>query len=199
MSYSQNNEEAAILEAVGDIRDGVLLDIGAYDGRTRSNSLALIEKGWEGVLVEPSPVPFAALVELHGDNPLKVTLMNCLIGVDCRIVGFWPSADGVSTTEGYRYELWKDTAGFGQMYHTAQMRIQELVAAFPQLFRAEVVSIDTEGTSVPIFRSFPFKLVRPRVFCVEYDDRLDELTSVADEQGYAVTYRSNENVVLVRR
>lgn len=50
--YSQNDEEAIIMRYFAN-RTGRLLDIGAADGMTNSNSLALIERGWRAVLVEP--------------------------------------------------------------------------------------------------------------------------------------------------
>ena len=43
--YSQNEEEKYILEAIGE-QVGIFLDIGAYDGETRSNTLALVEREW---------------------------------------------------------------------------------------------------------------------------------------------------------
>lgn len=63
--YSQNNEEAIILEYFKDKPVGVLLDLGANDGKTFSNSLALIEKGWQADLFEPSPTAYQKLSELH--------------------------------------------------------------------------------------------------------------------------------------
>lgn len=67
--YSQNNEELLILSYFKDFK-GTLLDLGANDGKTLSNSLKLIELGWKGYLVEPSPTAFKRLTELHKDNNL---------------------------------------------------------------------------------------------------------------------------------
>lgn len=67
--YSQNNEELLILSYFKDFK-GNLLDLGANDGKTLSNSLKLIELGWKGYLVEPSPTAFKRLTELHKDNKL---------------------------------------------------------------------------------------------------------------------------------
>ena len=53
--YSQNGEQKIILEYFQDKYKGKVLDIGANDGITLSNSRALIEKGWDGVLIEPAP------------------------------------------------------------------------------------------------------------------------------------------------
>lgn len=63
--YSQNGEQEAILKIFGE-SEGRFLDIGAYDGKTFSNTLALIERGWSGVLIEPSPNAFMALADQIG-------------------------------------------------------------------------------------------------------------------------------------
>ena len=193
--YSQNDEEAHILEALGD-RTGVLLDIGAFDGKTRSNSLALIERGWSGVLVEPSPKPFLDLLALHGKNP-ALKLVNCLIGIENRMMPLWISEDGLTTTEKANYELWKEKASFNPQSYMPQVTILALIHAFPRLEGVDFVTIDTEGTSMELFKSWPFDRVRPEVFCVETDGRAQELEEFAATEGYHSTYSSNENLVLV--
>ncbi|HET6224664.1 MAG TPA: FkbM family methyltransferase [Bacteroidia bacterium] len=65
--YSQNQEEEHILNYFKDYK-GTLLDIGANDGKTFSNSLRLIELGWKAYLVEPSPKAFEKLSKLHANN-----------------------------------------------------------------------------------------------------------------------------------
>lgn len=55
--YSQNGEQRVILEtlkAVG-IEKGHLVDLGAGDGVTMSNSRALLDKGWTGDLYDGDP------------------------------------------------------------------------------------------------------------------------------------------------
>src|SRR5262245_41414582 len=66
MNYSQNNEQQIILDFFqGAI--GTVLDIGANDGKTLSNSRRVIELGWRGTLVEPSKKAFKKLSDLYAD------------------------------------------------------------------------------------------------------------------------------------
>jgi FkbM family methyltransferase len=60
MNYSQNDEQSIILNYFKN-KTGSVLDLGANDGVALSNSLAVIEKGWTGVLVEASPSTFKRL------------------------------------------------------------------------------------------------------------------------------------------
>src|SRR6186713_1166854 len=63
--YSQNNEEQIILDYFREGKRGKVLDIGANDGITFSNSAKLIELGWSAVLVEPSPIAYQRLLQQH--------------------------------------------------------------------------------------------------------------------------------------
>lgn len=65
--HSQNREEEAILNYFKDFK-GTFLDIGANDGVTLSNTRALAELGWCGVLIEPSPKAFPRLKKLYEDD-----------------------------------------------------------------------------------------------------------------------------------
>ena len=55
--YSQNGEQAHILHYIDTIglKTGHLVDLGAGDGRTMSNTRALIERGWTGDLYDGDP------------------------------------------------------------------------------------------------------------------------------------------------
>lgn len=65
--YSQNNEQQIILNHFGEFK-GHLLDLGANDGETFSNSLKAIQKGWSADLIEASPETFKRLQTLHNGN-----------------------------------------------------------------------------------------------------------------------------------
>lgn len=190
---SQSEEEKYILENVDSA--GVFLDIGAYDGKTFSNTFALVERGWRGVLVEPSLEAFSALLNLHGANP-RLELVHALIGLKNDLIGFWDSPDAVSTTEEVNYERWKCAAVFRPKTWMEQVTIRELFWKFPWLAETSVLSIDTEGTSASLLLAYPFDLSRPKIICVEYDNRGDELLKFAENLGYQLIYSNGENLVL---
>ena len=64
IDFSQGKEQQVILDYFGD-RKGVCLSIGENDGQTFSNVRALILRGFEAVLVEPSPPAFEKLYKLY--------------------------------------------------------------------------------------------------------------------------------------
>jgi FkbM family methyltransferase len=93
--YSQNNEEQIILDYFKDFK-GHLLDIGANDGITLSNSRKLIELGWSADLVEPASIPFKQLEALYKENN-KVKLHNCAISDFTGLTSFYVSGEHLGT------------------------------------------------------------------------------------------------------
>ena len=196
--YSQNGEDDVILELVCSYlpTNSTFIDVGAYDGCTRSNTLALVERGWGGILVEPSPVPFQRLTELHGSNP-KLTLVNAVLGPTNSWVNFWPSEDGVSTTVEAHYQKWKENGGYGDPITALQLSFSGLWMLHPVQFAyTRVLSIDTEGSSVDVLETFPFNRVTPTVVCVEYDDAKQRVLDLLKPFGYTLKTLNAENMVL---
>ncbi len=77
--YSQNEEEKYILEYFGD-KVGTFADIGCNDCQTLSNTRALYELGWKGILVDASPQAIAKCRQLY--NGHKGVYIYELIGTD---------------------------------------------------------------------------------------------------------------------
>lgn len=82
--YSERNEQEIILNFFSSQTTGRLLDIGACNGVRGSNSLALLEKGWSGVLVEPSKQQFDQMVTSYTQRGLinQTTLINSAVVPD---------------------------------------------------------------------------------------------------------------------
>ena len=87
--YSQNNEEQIILDYFKYFK-GHLLDIGANDGITLSNSRKLIELGWTGDLIEPSPNAFEKLKKLYSRKK-KTKVHNIAIADKSELMTFYVS------------------------------------------------------------------------------------------------------------
>src|SRR5271157_1849364 len=105
--YSQNREEEFIVDLLdAGKRTGHFLDIGAYDGKTFSNTLRLVELGWSGVCVEPSPTVFPALLKLHAGNE-RITLVNAAVTAANGFIDFWDAGgDAISTTDQAHRAKW---------------------------------------------------------------------------------------------
>ena len=186
--YSQHNEEKILLDHFGE-RNGKLLDIGAFDGKAFSNTLALIERGWSAVLIEPSARAFDKLMGLHKGNP-KVTLVQALVTAHPGTLRrFHQCGDALSTTEQRNLDIWHETE-FVETW-VPPLSVEDLMSIFPGPY--DFVNIDTEGTSVDVWEALlPLTFRWPEVVCVEHDGL------PVEPKGYERIYYDGNNVILKR-
>lgn len=193
--YSQHNEEKHILRAVQHVHNGRFLDIGAWNAKKFSNTRALYERGWSGVMIEPSPEPFIGLLKEYGQEE-RITLIHAAIGFDRNCQRMYASADGVSTASETVYAIWKDATTYDGRFWTPTLTIPELTLQFGGGF--EFVNFDAEGFSVPIFEQYIALGHRPICVCVEHDGLVDECRRIAAAGGLSEVEFNGTNLVFAR-
>jgi len=197
--YSQNREEefiVALLNAEKQI--GHFLDIGAYDGKTFSNTLRLVELGWSGVCVEPSPTVFPALLKLHADNE-RIALVNAAVTPANGFVEFWDAGgDAISTTDQAHREKW--TKGWKVNYRKMLVygvTFADLFTQFGTVF--DFINLDVEGVSADMAMRLPLQMLEKcRVLCIEHDGKMGEIQAYAGRYGFQYIWHSGENIILSR-
>jgi FkbM family methyltransferase len=200
MPYSQNNEETVVLgllEKAG-LKTGRFLDIGAYDGKTFSNTLRLAELGWSGVCVEPSPTAFTGLLKVHQNNP-EIVLVNAAISTDGGWLEFYDSGgDAVSSSDKAHVERWSHNAGVKfTRFSLKSVSIEELFTKFGVNF--EFINLDVESLNWQLFQKLPWDFLgRVQVICVEHDQHTDAMTSLASAHGFKQITTNAENLILAR-
>lgn len=192
MPYSQGREEEIILRKIAPLEGPrCVLDIGAFDGVTFSNSRALIERGWRGILIEPNPFAFQKLLELYGDNP-KATLINAAMGEEKNLIKFHEGGIYSTTTP---QEKFKNATKWRE-YWVMQLTMSTLMNQVN--VQADVISIDVEGKSFELLKLIPIVSWAPHVIVVEHDARMVEITQWAADRGYGVCGLSPENIILLK-
>ncbi len=193
MSYSQGDEERYILSAVG-AQPARFLDIGAFHPTTLSNTRALYERGWNGVMVEPSPLAMSTLLEAYGKVPGRITLIQAALDIRQTLVELKVNAFGVSTTLLSHYQKWKDRLTFAGLVMVPTITWDTLLEMFDDY---GFVNIDTEGASAMLLSQMLTQTkLRPQCCCVEHDDIPDELAILAAANGYHELYRNENNLVV---
>lgn len=191
--YSQNDEEA-IITGYFQERMGNLLDIGAYDGVSFSNSRRLIELGWSGALVEPLPHAAGRCRELYRQNQ-RISVQEYAIGPEDRRVTLHAS-EMMSTIEA-AYEVHRrkwHTLAF-QPIEVQQITLDTLWTLVGRTF--DFISIDVENYNIDLVRQMPADIWRAlRCLCVEHDDHVGEIQSLAAEHGFRTIGHNGENLIV---
>jgi FkbM family methyltransferase len=194
--YSQRDEEPRILEAVRACSNKRLLDIGAWDPVTFSNSRALIEQGWGGVLIEPSPTPVRNLARAYKDRADIDVLMGAVDPLEPRLMQMMITDDAVSAEAGsQQVKTWAEAGNYFGRLWVQCFTIDQILSRWGAF---EFVNIDTEGTSVDVLKVLLATEMLPKCICFEHDGRYIEALQAARPRGYQSIYESTENVVLAR-
>jgi FkbM family methyltransferase len=173
MNYSQNNEQQLIQQYFGEAK-GTVLDIGANDGKTLSNSLACIERGWAATLVEPSEKCFGKLTELHNGNS-NVECFRVAIADKCADLEFHESGEHAKQYYGENHSLLSSLKKEETKKWTSEVFTPTVVKAidFETLIRESkfkewsLISIDAEGFDWEILIQINLNAVRCNMLIVE--------------------------------
>lgn len=209
--YTQNDEELIIKEyfAEKNPKSLFLLDIGANDGETFSNSRQLILDGWNAVLVEPSPKAFDKLKRLYNRNS-KVKIKKFAISqtsgeVNFHESGSWNEDESdvalLSSLKQSELSRWGDRVSF------TETKVQSLT--FQDFLQNEnlkdvkfdFISIDAEGVDWEILEQIHLTEVGCQCLCVEWNGITEMYTRMVEYcQRYGMREHSKnpENLIFVR-
>ena len=221
--YSQNKEDEIVLNYFGDFV-GVLLDIGANDGITLSNSRLLIERGWEADLVEPSPNAFAKLRAatleertLVGDTfqttygeTDRIGLYNFAIAKENGVIPFYESDWHLSNTdtsllsttdvgEAQRWAKHKRPDGTRQTFTEIKVRAHTWADSSLSRQKYSYITIDAEGMDWEIFRQMD--LTHVRCVCIEWNSNNSAgqlMGDYAGRYGMHIIHSNAENIIFAR-
>ncbi len=139
------------------------------------------------MLIEPSPAGLHDLAAAYCDRE-DVVVVGSPVTVHGGFVRLVLSDDALSGEA--IQEQWRATGGYYGAAWFQSISIAELFAHFGGDF--DIVSIDTEGTSVDLFAEMLNCGPRPRVVIVEHNDRFVELSGIAAAAHYRLA-QNGEN------
>jgi FkbM family methyltransferase len=203
-SYSQNGEDIIVQNHFGDFK-GTVLSLGENDGRTLSNSYALIENGWNGVLVEPSELVFKKLEALHKQNENVVCLNYAIANKDEELEFFESGphlgADDfslLSTLKRSEVSRWNGT---GTSFHTKKVNgitFKTLLEKSPYK-KFDFITIDIEGLDYEVLTQIDLNEVGCRMLCIETNSIEDyKYVAYCQKFGMRVLSKTHENLIFVK-
>lgn len=192
MDYSQNDEQDYILGYFSGFK-GTFLDIGANDGKYLSNTAALVDNGWEGVMVEPSPAAFKQL-NLNYLYNKRVQPVNCVISDKAGAIVFYECPNTlVSSTNKDLVKMWHDEFTAINIQSLTYKLLLEEVEFKPFDF----ISIDAEGMDLVILKQIDLSDVK--MICVEHGNKHEqEMRLYCESFGMKQVMRNFENIIMAR-
>ena len=209
MYYGQNKEDEIINNLVvskyGADFKGTILELGANDGVTLSNSRFFIENGWNGVLVEAGKQSYQKLI----NNSIAKTLaINCAIGTQDGFLNFYESNNLlnsedvglVSSLVADETKRWRN-AGIGFTEYNVECCTWE---SFRDKFHLksqnfDIISIDIEGMDYDVLIQMNLEQLECKVLCIEFNGNdMQKYVDYASKYGMTLVYQNPENLIFIK-
>ena len=195
--YSQFGEDRILEELMPPGHVGACVEVGANDGVHGSTTLALEQKGWRCVLVEPNPDLCrrlrtrrrAELFECGAADQEGIATLHIAEGGD--------HADGVSRIGDAR-EAREQIGHFGFSSRAVEVRLRTLDAILAESSLEapiDFISIDVEGLELAVLKGLTLPRWQPRILLIEDNSNFAD-RAVADHlaaRGYVPFMRTGVN------
>lgn len=196
-NYSQYGEQAVIMAQFQNQPSGKFLDIGAHDGKTFSNSYALVQQGWSGVMVEPSPSVFNALLTNMKPFPSVELINSAVVATGAGILKMYDSNGDFLTSSSVEHMAKWQGVEF-RPYWMQSIDVATLFDTFGNDY--DFITIDTEGTNMEILTAVVALMSdKVRMICVEYDHHFAEMDTLMKSVGFMHVHHNGTNVIFVRK
>lgn len=198
--YSQYGEEQILSQFFGDKKNGFLVDIGAMDGITYSNSRYLIENNsWSGILVEPHPEYFQNLQRIYGDNHNIALLNYGCFNIETEL-DFYLYSTGIDGSVSTISQDFKEhiTNRHGDKYkEIIKINTMTLNNVIKDCDHIDFLSIDVEGVDMEVLSSNDWAKNRPSLVCIEHSMDINILNEFMDNINYVKYAETGGNTFFV--
>jgi FkbM family methyltransferase len=186
---ASNNEDDFIINYFNSKKNGLIVDVGAADGVSVSNSFKLInEYDWSALLVEPYSIYFKQLKYLY-DNNNKVILENIAVSsVSKKATLFIKREQGChSLREQETKPEDPNDRRLGPDIGQEEVSVLTLNDLFKKhnIKDIDALCIDTEGNDLAVLRGLNFEEYDPKIIIVEY----------APLKKFPTTQKEFENII----
>mgnify|MGYP003346703478 CR=1 FL=1 len=154
-------------------KDGIFLEIGAYDGESISNTVFLADIGWTGVYVEPVKEYYEKCLNRHKNNS-NIKVFNCLVG-DSESESVIYKGGDLSTSKKEIVDFFNNgPLGWAHGSHNGTKEIVNQLTLDTILKKSlldskkiDLLIIDTEGNEWNIIKNFDFNKINIKMLIIE--------------------------------
>jgi FkbM family methyltransferase len=186
-SHAQNFQDLFALWHSDPSRPGWFVEFGALGGINVSNSYTLERLGWSGIVAEPHP---GFREQIHANRRCHVST-DCVWTTTGETVTFQAvrGRPALSTIAGLDYDDIQARTGARDdhvLYEVPTISLLDLLRTHDAPSEIDLLSIDTEGSELPILRAFDFSAYRFGTIVVEHghSSQRDPIRDLLSGQGY---------------
>lgn len=168
----------------------IFVDIGANDGITCSNSLPFeINYNWKGLCIEPHPAAFSKLIANRNCTCLNYAVSENEMELDFLVIeGKAEMLSGLVKDyhPDHIQRIKRETEANGDKVYTQKVISKSL----PQLLKennitkVSYLSIDTEGSELPIIKGIDFSAVDIDLVSIEVNYDISPFNEIMERNGY---------------
>ncbi len=171
VSYAQLGEDAVLFQALGHIKHGFYIDIGAQDPVRDSVTKAFYELGWRGINVEPIEHWFDLMVQ---DRPEDVNL-KLAVGSKKGTLKLYELPDTGLSTAIPEYAKRHKERGFCMSEIEVELTTLNDICADNDVSTIHFLKVDAEGSEKEVLLGTDFTKIRPWIIIMEATEPLTEV------------------------
>lgn len=168
-------------------RNGVFVDVGAYDGVTGSNSLFFeVFRGWSGLLIEPVPTH---LERIQGWRSAQA--LGHAIGAENDQEEFMTVRQGFTQMSGFLDEYDPEALARVRAHPEHKERVTRLprrklgdILAEEGIEQVDLLSMDLRGGAAEIIAGLDLEACQIEVFCIDNPSHDASLHKLMKSRGY---------------
>ena len=161
--YYSQYEEDKILNSLLKQKDGFCIEIGGYDGITRSNSYFFEKIGWRCLIVEPIPRFYEAIKKVRQCDALNVAVSSQNGFVDFYVAKNVEELSSISPD--IDRVVIKHESDFEKI-QVRTMTLDSIIESYPKS-KIDFITIDVEGHEMDVLLGFNLIKYLPRIIIIE--------------------------------
>lgn len=180
------------LEKFGDKKDGVFVEVGAFNGFNWSATHVLANLGWGGLLFEPQKDKYNDCRQLYANNP-RIAVENCAI-LDYNGKTRLYLGGSLSTTSEERVEVYQDVWWAKSSRLSIDRRVEVPCYTLNHMLTKhsipvgfEMLVIDVEGAEEKVLKGMKLDKWQPQLMMVEtHEGNKDGRLSISGENVWKI-------------
>ncbi len=171
--------------ALGHLKDGFYIDVGAGDPLLDSVTAIFYESGWSGINIEPSNVFYERLERLR---PRDVNIQLLVSNSETQLNYWEADLQGISSSNSQVVERHTSSGFSGNSRMVSTTTLASVVAQFAGRRDIHFLKVDVEGSERDVIASIDFSICQPWILVIEATLPLTQVPNFLEWEDLVVPF-----------